>query len=97
MNFAYKVLGRNTGISSKRFISVAGFIVLTAITFINMFTGLTVSDTMFNGLVMVTIGALGSTAAESFGKYNTTDLDIPPTVESLPKTTKSIKPVKKIK
>lgn len=67
-----KILKANSGVSSKRFISVGGFLFVCFITLIDLFTNLTVSDYIFEGLVFIILGGLGSTAAESFGNKNKT-------------------------
>lgn len=66
----YKLLQPDSGISSKRFISVFGFIVLVFIALVDLFSNFTVSDYVYEGLVFVILGGLGSTAAEAFSKRN---------------------------
>jgi len=67
-NFMRKLLGANTGISSKRFIAIYGFFLIAFVVLINLFTGLKVNDYIFNGLVITVGAALGATSMELFGK-----------------------------
>lgn len=81
-NFMNKLLKPNTGVSSKRFISVGGFIFVCFIGLVDLFTNLSVSEYVFEGLVFIILGGLGSTAIEAYRNRSTTSInETPPNVE----------------
>ena len=60
--------GTDDGISSKRVVTLLAF-VLCAIAFIaNLFWGLDVKDSIFDGMMYIAIAGLGFTASERFTK-----------------------------
>jgi hypothetical protein len=60
--------GTDSGISSKRVVTLFAF-VLCAVAFIaNLFFGLTVDDKIFEGMMYIAIAGLGFTASEKFTK-----------------------------
>ena len=85
-NFMMNLLKPNSGVSSKRFISVGGFILLAFIALVDLFTNLTVSDYVYEGLVFAVLGGIGGSAAEAYGNRNKTSTDYTSTT----KTTKTI-------
>ena len=60
--------GTDDGISSKRIVTLLAFI-LCAIAFVaNLFWGLDVKDSIFEGMMYIAIAGLGFTASEKFTK-----------------------------
>lgn len=68
--FMYKLVTPNSGVSSKRFIGLIASFSVIIIAFVDLFTNLTVSDYVFEGLIWLAIGGMGFTWAESFVKRN---------------------------
>jgi len=66
MNFFRKLLGSNTGISSKRFIGLSSCAIIYIIAFVDLFTDRTVSDYVFDGLIWLAIGGIFGITAEKF-------------------------------
>jgi hypothetical protein len=78
MNFFRKLLGSNTGVSSKRFIGLTSCAVIYIIAFVDLFTDKTVTNYVYEGLVYLAIGGIFGIAAEKFAdvliKNKQTDL-----------------------
>jgi hypothetical protein len=66
MNFLKQLLGSRTGISSKRIIGLTSVIIIYIIAFVELFTGKTVSDYVFQGLIWLAIGGIFGIASERF-------------------------------
>jgi len=68
--FWVKLLSRNGEISSKRFLSLIGMLMLCIGFLANLFWGFKVDTTLFNSLeTLVEIG-MGTIVAEKFGKHH---------------------------
>jgi hypothetical protein len=67
-NLFIKMLSANSGLSSKRFITLMAF-ALMAIGFIaNLFWDFTIEAFIYESMQWIVIGGLGFTASERFGK-----------------------------
>ncbi len=70
MNWFEKILTSGTGLSSKRVITMAAFVLLAIGFLTNLFFDLTVEEFMFNTISYVVFAGLGFTASEMFGNKN---------------------------
>jgi hypothetical protein len=90
MNFLKKLLGSNTGISSKRLIGLSACVVIYIIAFVDLFTDKTVTNYVFEGLVYLAIGGVFGIAAERFAdvliqnKQPKSETPIPPKDTNVP-------------
>jgi len=66
MNFINKLFVSKSEVSSKRFVGIFSFIAIVAISFINMFCGLSLQPFMFDGLLWLCLGSFGLTSVEKF-------------------------------
>jgi len=66
MNFFLKVLSAKSGVSSKRFIGILGSLSMIVIAFVDLFTGFTVTDYIYDGLMWLSLGGLSVITAERF-------------------------------
>jgi hypothetical protein len=64
--FLNKLLGSNTGVSSKRFIGLTACAMIYIIAIVDLLTDKTVSDYVFEGLVYLAVGGIFGIAAEKF-------------------------------
>ena len=73
MIFINKLLRDNTGVSSKRFVTLVTFILICIIAVVDLFTPLTISQFIFNGLMYLCSIGLGTILAQDVltkNKYN---------------------------
>lgn len=70
-------------VSSKRFVTILTTCALVVVVFVNLFTGKTVTDIIFNGLLTVVLGGLGVVASEKFASKKNTPIDEPKEEEKL--------------
>ncbi len=66
MKWFEKILTSGTGLSSKRLITLAAFLLLAVGFLSNLFFGLTVEEFMYNTISYVVFAGLGFTASEMF-------------------------------
>ncbi len=66
--FLKSLLSEDESISSKRIVAFTAFLTIEIIALTNLFTGKTVQEFIFNGLIMIVIGGLGITAFEKIFK-----------------------------
>ena len=60
--------GSDEGISSKRVVTLLAFILCSIAFIANLFWGLDVKDSIFEGMMYIAIAGLGFTASEKFTK-----------------------------
>jgi hypothetical protein len=60
--------GTDEGISSKRVVTLFAFILCSIAFIANLFWGLDVKDSIFEGMMYIAIAGLGFTASEKFTK-----------------------------
>lgn len=68
MNLLTKLMSPDTGVSSKRAITIFAFFLLAIGFLSNLFFGLTVEEFMYNTISYVVFAGLGFTASEMFAK-----------------------------
>lgn len=64
--FFGKMLSSNKEVSSKRVITTTASALVFVVVVVDLFTDLTVTEYIFEGLIWMAIAGLGSTALESF-------------------------------
>jgi len=80
-NFFLKLVGTNSLVSSKRFITIAAFIMMCIGFLFNLFFGLTISENIYSAMEYIVIAGLGFTASERFSKTPTIPTVAEPTGE----------------
>lgn len=70
MKWFEKILTSRSGLSSKRFITLAAFLLLAIGFLTNLFFDFTVEEFMFNTISYVVFAGLGFTASEMFAGKN---------------------------
>lgn len=70
MKWFEKILTSRSGLSSKRFITLAAFLLLAIGFLTNLFFDFTVEEFMFNTISYVVFAGLGFTASEMFAGVN---------------------------
>lgn len=66
--FLKSLISEDESVSSKRLVALIAFITIEIIALVNLFTGKSVQEFIFNGLIMIVIGGLGITAFEKIFK-----------------------------
>ena len=66
--FLKSLISEDESVSSKRIVALLAFITVEIIALTNLFTGKTVQEFIFNGLILIIIGGLGITAFEKIFK-----------------------------
>jgi hypothetical protein len=70
--FVYKflksIISENESVSSKRVVALLAFLTIEIVAFVNLFTGKSIQEFIFDGLIMLALGGLGITAVEKILK-----------------------------
>ncbi len=95
IEFIKKMLASNSGISSKRFITLIAFLLMATGFISNLFWDVTIEEFIYESMKWIVIGGLGFTASEQFtGKGGTTSTVLTPMKKvDLTQLTKKEEPV----
>jgi hypothetical protein len=66
--FLKSLISENESVSSKRIVALLAVLTIEIIAFVNLFTGKSVQEFIFDGLIMLALGGLGITAVEKILK-----------------------------
>lgn len=66
--FLKSIISEDENVSSKRIVALLAVLTIEIIAFVNLFTGKTVQEFIFDGLIMLALGGLGITAVEKIFK-----------------------------
>ena len=69
-NFLYKLLTSESGISSKRLITLIAFILMSIGFISNLFWGIKIDEHIYTAMEYIVIFGLGFTASERFAGFN---------------------------
>lgn len=70
MNFFKNLFVSSNEASSKRFVGIVAFFAILIIAFVSLFSGLTLPEFMYMGILTVCLGSLGLTTIEKFNFRN---------------------------
>jgi len=66
--FLKSLISEDENVSSKRIVALLAVLTIEIIAFVNLFTGKSVQEFIFDGLIMLALGGLGITAVEKIFK-----------------------------
>lgn len=73
--FFKSIISEDESISSKRIVALIAFTTIEIVAFVNLFTGKTIQEFIFDGLIIITLGGLGITAVEKIFKQKSPPQD----------------------
>lgn len=71
--FFKSIISEDESVSSKRIVALIAFLTIEIVAFVNLFTGKTIQEFIFDGLIMITLGGLGITAIEKIFRKGSTN------------------------
>jgi hypothetical protein len=72
--FLKSLISEDDSVSSKRIVALLAFLTIEIVAFVNLFTGKSIQEFIFDGLIMLALGGLGITAVEKILKKNSPPL-----------------------